>query len=138
VITRTLDIVSQSHQNLIVDLPRHVENWSDAVILGSTDVFVITDFSVPGLKAARRMVNDLTAQFGDLVKPKVIVNKFTRSLFGTGISASEVKDLLGDVLAGQISADDRLLRESIDRGIPTIEIKPRNRFVSDLSKILGY
>ena len=138
VITRTLDIVSQSHQTLVVDLPRHVENWSDAVILGSTDVFVITDFSVPGLKVARRMVNDLIGQFGELVKPKVIVNKFTRSLFGTGISISEVKDLLGDVLAGQISADDRLLRESIDRGIPTIEIKPRNRFVSDLSKILGY
>ena len=39
VITRTLDIVSQSHQTLIVDLPRHVENWSDAVILGSTDVY---------------------------------------------------------------------------------------------------
>lgn len=138
VITRTLDIVSQSHQNLIVDLPRHVENWSDAVILGSTDVFVVTDFSVPGLKAARRMVNDLTGQFGELVKPKVIVNKYTRSLFGTGISSSEVKDLLGDVLAGQISADNRLLQESIDRGIPTIEIKPRNRFTSDLSKILGY
>jgi len=138
VITRTLDIVSQSHQTLIVDLPRHVENWSDAVILGSSDVFIITDFSVPGLKSARRMVNDLIAQFGELVKPKVVVNKYSRSLFGTGISASEVKDLLGDVLVGQVSAEERLLRESIDRGVPTTEIKARNNFVSDLSKILGY
>lgn len=138
VITRTLDIVSQSHQTLVVDLPRHVENWSDAVILGSSDVYVITDFSVPGLKAARRMVNDLTAQFGELVKPKVVVNKYSRSLFGTGISSSEIKELLGDVLAGQISAEDRLLREAIDRGVPTGEIKGRNAFVSELSKILGY
>jgi len=138
VITRTLDIVSQSHQTLIVDLPRHVENWSDAVILGSSDVFVITDFSVPGLKAARRMVNDLTAQFGELVKPKVVVNKFSRSMFGTGISSSEVKDLLGDVLAGQICSEERLMREAIDRGVPTTEIKSRNGFVTDLSKILGY
>ena len=138
VITRTLDIVSQSHQTLIVDLPRHVENWSDAVILGSSDVYVITDFSVPGLKAARRMVNDLAAQFGELVKPKVVVNKYSRSLFGTGISGSEVKELLGDVLAGQISAEERLVREAIDRGVPTTDIKPRNGLVSDLSKILGY
>ena len=138
VITRTLDIVSQSHQTLVVDLPRHVENWSDAVILGSSDVYVITDFSVPGLKAARRMVNDLTAQFGELVKPRVVVNKYSRSLFGTGISLSEIKELLGDVLAGQISAEDRLLREAIDRGVPTGEIKGRNAFVSELSKILGY
>jgi Flp pilus assembly CpaE family ATPase len=84
------------------------------------------------------MVNDLTAQFGELVKPKVIVNKYSRSLFGTGISSSEVKDLLGDVLVGQISAEERLLRESIDRGVPTTEIKARNGFVSDLSNILGY
>lgn len=138
VITRTLDIVSQSHQTLVVDLPRHVENWTDAVILGSSDVYVITDFSVPGLKAARRMVNDLTGQFGELVKPKVIVNKFNRTFFGTGISTSEIKELLGDVLAGHISADDRLLRESIDRGVPTTDIKPRNSFVTELSKILGY
>lgn len=138
VITRTLDIVSQSHQTLVVDLPRHVENWSDAVILGSSDVYVVTDFSVPGLKAARRMVNDLTGQFGELVRPKVIVNKYSRSFFGTGISSTEVKELLGDVLAGQISADDRLVREAIDRGVPTSEIKPRNGFVTELSKILGY
>ncbi len=138
VITRTLDIVSQSHQTLVVDLPRHVENWTDAVVLGSSDIYVVTDFSVPGLKAARRMVNDLTSQFGELVKPKVIVNKFSRPLFGTGISASEVKDLLGDVLAGTIPADERLVREAMDRGVPTTDIKPRNAFVSGLSKILGY
>ena len=138
VITRTLDIVSQSHQTLVVDLPRHVENWSDAVILGSSDLYIITDFSVPGLKAARRMVNDLGSQFGELVKPKVVVNKYSRSMFGTGISGSEIKQLLGDVLAGQISADDRLVREAIDRGVPTTDIKPRNSLVTDLSKILGY
>lgn len=138
VITRTLDIVSQSHQTLVVDLPRHVENWTDAVVLGSTDIYVITDFSVPGLKAARRMVNDLTAQFGELVKPKVVVNKFNRPLFGTGISSSEVKDLLGDVLAGTLAADEKLVREAMDRGVPTTDIKPRNSFVTGLAKILGY
>ena len=42
------------------------------------------------------------------------------------------------MLAGQISADDRLVREAIDRGVPTSEIKPRNGFVTELSKILGY
>jgi pilus assembly protein CpaE len=138
VITRTLDIVSQSHQTLVVDLPRHVENWTDAVVLGSSDIYIVTDFSVPGLKAARRMVNDLIGQFGELVKPKVIVNKFNRPLFGTGISTNEIKDLLGDVLAGTIAADDRLVREAMDRGVPTTDIKPRNAFNVGLSKILGY
>jgi pilus assembly protein CpaE len=138
VITRTLDLASQRFQTLVVDLPRHAESWSDGVILGSSDVFVVTDFSVPGLKTARRMVNDIQNQYGGEVTPKVIVNRFSRSLFGTGLSASEVKELLGESLAGYVSAEDRLLREAIDRGIPTTDIKARNAFVSDIAKIVGY
>ena len=84
------------------------------------------------------MVNDIQNQYGGEVTPKVIVNRFSRSLFGTGLSASEVKELLGESLAGYVSAEDRLLREAIDRGIPTTDIKARNAFVSDIAKIVGY
>jgi pilus assembly protein CpaE len=138
VITRTLDLASQRYQTLIVDLPRHAESWTDGVILGSSDVFVVTDFSVPGLKTARRMMLDLASQYGGEVNARVIVNKYSRSLFGTGLSVSEVKDLLGDGLAGYVQADDRLLREAIDRGVPTTDIKARNGFASDVAKIVGY
>lgn len=138
VITRTLDLASQRFQTLVVDLPRHMESWSDAVILGSSDLYVVTEFSVPGLKTARRLLADIATQYGGEVTPKVIVNKYSRSLFGTGLSATEVKELLGDGLAGYVSADDRLLREAIDRGVPTTEVKARNAFAADISKIMGF
>ena len=54
------------------------------------------------------------------------------------LSSSEAKELLHEHLAGYITADDKLVREAIDRGVPTSDIKPRNGFVSELSKILGY
>lgn len=138
VITRTLDLASQKYETLVVDLPRHTESWSDGVMLGSSDVFVVTDFSVPGLRSARRMVNDIVAQYAGEVRPKVIVNKHSRSIFGTGLSNSEVKELIGSDLAGYVSADERLVREAIDRGIPVTDIKSRSSFISDLSKIVGY
>ena len=138
VITRTLDLASQKYKALIVDLPRHVESWSDVVLLGSSDVFVVTDFSVPGLRSARRMVNDIVTQYGGEVVAKVIVNKHRRSLFGTGLSNSEVKELIGSDLAGYVSADERLVREAIDRGVPVTDIKARSSFLSDLSSIVGY
>ena len=79
------------------------------------------------------------ASLANWSSPKVIVNKFSRSLFGTGISPSEVKDLLGDVLAGtDLLPTSASCGRSIDRGVPTTDIKPRNGFVTDLSKILGY
>lgn len=138
IITRSLDLASQKFQTLVIDLPRHVQAWTDGVILGSSQVFVVTDFSVPGLKSARRMITDLTERFGGEVTPKAIVNRYSRSLFGSGLSTNEVKELLGDTLAGYIAAEDKLVREAIDRGVPTTEIKSRNSLVTDLGKILGY
>ena len=137
VITRTLDLASQKYQNLIIDLPRHAESWTDGVMLGSSQVYVVTDFSVPGLKSARRMINDIIEHFGGDVVPKAIVNKHSRSLFGSGLSTSESKELLREYLAGYVSSDEKLVREAIDRGLATTDLKSRNSLVTDIEKILG-
>ena len=138
VITRTLDLASQKYPNLVVDLPRHAESWTDGVILGSSAVYIVTDFSVPGVKAAHRMAQDIASQYAGEVDPKVIINKYSRALFGSGLSAGDVKGLLGGRLAGYVSAEDSLLKEAIDRGVPVTDIKARNAFVADIAKILGY
>lgn len=137
VITRTLDLASQKYQNLVVDLPRHMERWTEGVLLGSSDVYIVTDFTVPGLKSARRMVNDLTAFYDGEVKPKVIVNKYAKSIFAARLSANEAKDLLRESLAGFVSAEDKLVREANDRGVPTTDIKRRNSVITGLEKIIG-
>ena len=137
IISRTLDLASQKYQNLVVDMPRHSEGWTEGVLLGSSDIYIVTDFTVPGLKSARRMVTDIEQQFGGEIKPKVIVNKYSKALFGARLSAGEAKALLRDSLAGFVSSNDKLVRESIDRGVPTTDIKTRNSLILDLSKIIG-
>lgn len=137
VITRTLDLASQKYQSLVIDLPRHAESWSEGVIAGSSQVYVVTDFSVPGLKSARRLIDDISLQSGGEVKPRAIVNKYTKSLFGSGLSSSEVKELLRDDLAGYVNANEKLVSEAINRGVPTTTIKSRNSIMTDLRRILG-
>lgn len=136
VITRVLDLASQKFNNLVIDMPRAFANWTDSVLLGSNQVYVVTEFSIPGLKAAKRMANELVQRYDNEVKPSVIVNKFGRSLFGSGISTHEVKEILAGTLGGYVGSDPRLAQEAIDRGVPTTSIKPRNTIVNDLSKIL--
>jgi Flp pilus assembly CpaE family ATPase len=92
---------------------------------------------VPGLKSARRIAVDMREVFGGEVQPKVIVNKFSQSFFGATLSANEAKELLGSDLAGFVGAQDSLVREAIDRGVPTTAVKPRNAVVADLGKIIG-
>ena len=137
IVTRTLDLASQKYQSLVVDLPRHGENWTSAVLLGSSDVYIVTDFTVPGLKSARRMVTDITAHYAGEVKPKVIINKYEKSFFSGHLSTNEAKELLGPSLAGYVTMESKLVREAIDRGVPTTAIKTRNKIITDLIKIIG-
>ncbi len=137
VVTRTLDLATQKYQNLIVDLPSHTESWSDNVFLGSSQVYIVSDFTVPGLKSARRMVDDITAHYDGEVVPKVIINKYSKSFFAGRLSVNEAKALLRDSLAGFIRDEASLLREAIDRGVPTTEIKKNNSVIVDLLKIVG-
>jgi pilus assembly protein CpaE len=136
VVTRALDLASQKYTNLVIDLPRHAESWTEPVLLGSTQIFVVTEFTIPGLKAAKRLTTDIMERFGGEVTPKVIVNNYRRSLLGSSISMHEVKEILRGSFAGTVGAEERLIREAIDRGIPTTAIKPRNAVMTDLAKIL--
>jgi pilus assembly protein CpaE len=136
VVTRVLDLAMQKFSNLVIDLPRHAASWTDNVLMGSNQTYVVTEFTIPGLKAAKRLVAELIERFDGEVKPKVIVNKYGRTIFGSGISSHEVKEILRNSLAGFVAADGKLVREAIDRGVPTTSIKARNAIVSDLAKIL--
>ena len=137
VITRTLDLASQKYSNVVIDLPRHAEAWTDNVLLGSNQVYIVTEFSIPGLKTAKRMSNDIIERTGGEVLPKVIVNKYQHSLFSTSISGRDVKEILREAFAGYVHADTKLMREAIDRGIPTTAIKKKNTIIRDVAKIIG-
>lgn len=136
VVTRTLDAASRRFANLVIDLPRAWHGWSDGVLGGSTDVFVVTDSTVPGLKAASRLHGELAGELGTEVVPKIIVNKFDHSLFGTGLSASELKRHLGASLAGTVADEEKVAREAIDRGVPLTDVKSNSRILRDLKAIL--
>jgi pilus assembly protein CpaE len=75
-------------------------------------------------------------RFGGEVTPRVIVNNYRRSLLGSSISMHEVKEILRGSFAGTVSAEEKLVREAINRGIPTTAIKARNAVMTDLAKIL--
>lgn len=136
VVTRVLDFASRRYANLVIDLPRHAERWTNNVLGGSTEVFVVTDFTIPGLRAARRLVGELSAELDSTVTPKVIVNRYDSGFLRAGLSASEVKKTLGQYFAGPVSDQPKLVREAIDRGVLTTEIKKGNALVRELAKLL--
>jgi len=135
-VLRLLDLVSSRFENVVIDLPRSWDDWTDQVLLGSSQVYVVTDMTVPGLRFGRRWASALSARLPD-VKPRVIVNRFEQQmLFGTGLRRTDVERALEGHLEGTVSNNYKLVREAIDRGLPLEDIKAASNVSSDLRKII--
>ena len=135
VVIRILDLVSSRFENVVIDLPRVWEPWTDQVLLGSNRVYVVTDMTVPGLRLARRMACALSQRLPE-VKPRVIVNRFEQQLFGTGLRRADIERALDGFLEGTVANNYKVVREAIDRGTTLDQIKAGNAVSADLKKIV--
>jgi pilus assembly protein CpaE len=135
VVIRILDLVSSRFENVVIDLPRVWEPWTDQVLLGSNRVYVVTDMTVPGLRLARRMAGALSQRLPE-VKPRVIVNRFEQQLFGTGLRRADIERALDGFFEGTVANNYKVVREAIDRGTTLDQIKAGNAVSADLKKIV--
>lgn len=134
---RLLDLVCSRFENVVVDMPRHWRPWTDAVLAGSDRTFVVTDMTVPGLRAARRLVGMLESRGKDAIRAQVIVNRFEQTmLFGTGLRRADIERVLEQHLAGTVSNNYKLVREAIDRGVALETVKAGNPVTTDLRRIV--
>jgi pilus assembly protein CpaE len=135
VVIRLLDLVSSRFENVVIDMSRVWEPWTDQVLLGSNRVYVVTDMTVPGLRLGRRMAGALSQRLPE-VKPRVIVNRFEQQLFGTGLRRADVERALDGFFEGTVTNNYKLVREAIDRGTTLDQIKAGNVVSNDLKKIV--
>jgi pilus assembly protein CpaE len=136
VVTRLLDLVSTRFDYVVIDMPRTWFSWTDNVLIGSNRLFIVTESTVPGLRHAKHLVTAINERLGEAVQPEVIVNRFEQRMFGPGLRRADLKQALGDALAGTIPNNYGLVREAIDRGVPLDEVKPRNAVVVELKKLI--
>jgi pilus assembly protein CpaE len=136
VVTRLLDLVSSNFDYVVFDMPRTWFSWTDSVLLGSNNLYVVCEATVPGLRHAKRLVEAIHERLGDGPKPRVIVNRFEQRLFASGLRRADIAQVLGESFATCIPNQYGLVREAIDRGVPIDEVKPGNNITSALKKLV--
>jgi pilus assembly protein CpaE len=136
VVTRLLDLVSTNFDYVVFDMPRTWFSWTDSVLLGSNNLFVVAEATVPGLRHAKRLVEAIHERLGDGPKPRVIVNRFEQRLFSSGLRRTDIEQVLGESFAVCIPNQYALVREAIDRGVPIDEVKPGNKITAQLKKLV--
>jgi pilus assembly protein CpaE len=136
VVTRLLDLVSSHFDFVVFDMPRTWFSWTDDVLLGSNQVFIVSETTVPSLRQARQLVGAVRERLGEQQAPQVIVNRFEQKLFSAGLRRADIERAIGDSLAALVPNDYGLVREAIDRGVPLDEIKPGNKITAQLKKFI--
>jgi len=137
VVTRLLDLVSTHFDYVVFDMPRTWFSWTDSVLLGSNNLFIVSEATVPGLRHAKQLVAAIGERLGEGPQPKVIVNRFEQRMFSSGLRRSDIEQALGDSFAAVIPNHYNLVREAIDRGVPLDNVKPGNKITLQLKKLIA-
>ncbi len=137
VVTRLLDLVSTHFDYVVFDMPRTWFSWTDSVLLGSNNLFIVSEATVPGLRHAKQLVAAIDERLGDGPQPKVIVNRFEQKMFSSGLRRCDVEQVLGASFVSGIPNDYALVREAIDRGVPLDSVKPGNKITTQLKKLIA-
>jgi pilus assembly protein CpaE len=136
-VTRLLDLVSTHFDHVVIDMPRTWFSWTDSVLLGSNNVFIVSQATVPGLRHAKQLVAAVDERLGEGPKPKVIVNRFEQQMFSSGLRRADIEQALGESFATCIPNHYSIVREAIDRGVPLESVKAGNKITLALKKLIA-
>jgi pilus assembly protein CpaE len=135
-VTRLLDLVSTHFDHVVIDMPRTWFSWTDSVLLGSNNLFIVSEATVPGIRHAKQLVAAIGERLGDNPKPTVVVNRFEQQMFASGLRRSDIEQVLGGSFA-TIPNHYSIVREAIDRGVPLESVKPGNKITLQLKKLIA-
>ena len=107
------------------------------MLLGSNNLFIVCEATVPGIRHAKQLVAAIDERLGDSPKPTVIVNRFEQQMFASsGLRRSDIEQVLGASFA-TIPNHYSIVREAIDRGVPLESVKAGNKITLQLKKLVA-
>ncbi len=137
VVVQLLDLVASNFDNVIIDMPRFWFPWTDAVIQGSSRLYVVSDMTLPCIRQTQRLVSAILERQGVEQNPQVVINRFEHnSNFSGGLKKSDFEKAFGDHYCGGISNNYRLVREAVERAMFIDEVKPDSNVINDMRTVL--
>jgi pilus assembly protein CpaE len=137
VVSSILDVVSDTFERMVLDLPPVWQPWTFDVLQGCDRVLLVTEFTVPAMRKARELATALDARFkGGKPEVGIVVNKFRQKLFGGGLRKSDATALLGGSSVAFIPEEQDLVSEAINRGDLVAAVSRSNRVSRQLAQLM--
>lgn len=129
-----LVIARREYGAVVVDLPANWTNWTLSTVLAATDVMLVTELTIAGLRQAKRRL-DLFETVG--VHPervRIVVNRVEKRLFRT-IGVDEVEQALGRPIFAKLALENQLLASAQDQGLLSWEANRKSKFAADVATL---
>lgn len=129
-----LTVARREYGSVLVDLPANWTNWTLSTALASTDVVVVTDLTIPGLRQAKRRLELFDTVGVPREHVRIVVNRVEKRLFRT-IGVDEVRQTLGHPVYATLAAEPLALANAQDQGLLAWEANRKSKFASDISAL---
>lgn len=130
-----LDTLRQSHEYVVVDLPRALVGWIEAVIERADELIIVTDISVSSVRHSRRLIDFFTTD--NVTLPvQIVVNHEKKPLMQSSLQREAAK-ALECKLDHWLPHDPNAANAASDKGKPLSSVAPRSpltRAVARLAK----
>ena len=127
-----LSIARRAYGSVLVDFPANWTNWTLSTALASTDLVLITDLTIPGLRQAKRRLELFDTVGVPRERIRIVVNRVEKRLFKT-IGIDEVRATLGQSVFATLAAESNILRSAQDQGLLAWEAHRKSQFAADIS-----
>lgn len=118
-----IERLRESHDFVILDLPRVLCDWMPAVIDRLNRMMLLTDTSVPTIRQARRLIDIMTEDALNL-DVQIVVSRETRPMLPRKCH-KVAQQVLEREFGHWLPDDPKLCRGASDRGVPVAEVSRR-------------
>lgn len=126
-----IEALRRAHDYVVIDLPRALVDWIEPVIGSADEIAIVTDTTVPSVRATRRLMDFYLADNPGLAV-EVLINHEKRPMMQAA-HHKEAARVLEKKFEHWLPHDVKAARSAVDFGRPLSEVAPR----SDLTKAIG-
>ena len=118
---------------IVVDLPRALVSWIEPVLSEADMLMIVTDTSVPSIRATRRLMDFVLADSPSL-PVEIVINREKKPLMLSS-NHKEAAKALDTKFHHWIGNDPKAARESVDYGKPVSEVSGRSELAKSIAAL---
>ncbi len=135
VVGHLMALACESYDCVVVDLPLGWTHWYADILAGSNRVLLVLQLTVVAAKQAHLFLDQLKRSSAAGTPVSVVLNRYRRSWFRSGLKVREVEKALGHKIDHFITSDYRLFSAAANHGMPAAKFRSGTRTEKQIAKM---